>query len=196
MSSSKKTLAKVGVIFCSFTDAVQKHPDLIEKAYLGSVVPANDNFFRRVEFGGYFSDGSFLLHPRRAFVCPMELSTSFPHQYREHWGKFERTLIIAEEGAYVALSRGLPLRRVRDENQLHAAVVGSSVRSAKNPEDQKYSTVPELVSGRPGRQGRHPQCSSPSAASASANIPEFRGHAGRDGLGHHVEISERAVAKR
>ena len=114
----QKDLAKVGVIFCSFSDAVQKHPELVEQ-YLGSVVPYTDNFFAALN-SAVFTDGSFCYIPK-GVRCPMELSTYFRIN-AANTGQFERTLIMAEEGAYVSYLEGCTAP-MRDENQLHAAVV-------------------------------------------------------------------------
>src|SRR5215813_4790635 len=114
----KEKLAKLGVIFCSFSEAVQNHPDLVQK-YLGSVVPYNDNFFAALN-SAVFSDGSFCYIPK-GVRCPMELSTYFRINAAET-GQFERTLIVAEEGSYVSYLEGCTAP-MRDENQLHAAVV-------------------------------------------------------------------------
>ena len=114
----KAKLAEAGVIFCSFTEAVQKHPDLVKK-YLGSVVPYTDNFFATLN-AAVFSDGSFVYVPN-GVRCPMELSTYFRINAAET-GQFERTLIVADEGAYVSYLEGCTAP-IRDSNQLHAAVV-------------------------------------------------------------------------
>jgi Fe-S cluster assembly protein SufB len=135
----KATLAKAGVIFCSFGEAVKEHPDLVRQ-YLGSVVPANDNFFAALN-SAVFSDGSFVFIPK-GVRCPMELSTYFRINAANS-GQFERTLIIAEEGASVSYLEGCTAPK-RDENQLHAAVVelvaldGASI---------KYSTVQNWYAG-------------------------------------------------
>ncbi|EAX32020.2 Fe-S cluster assembly protein SufB [Coxiella burnetii] len=114
----KEKLAEAGVIFCSFSEAVQKHPELVEK-YLGSVVPYGDNFFATLN-SAVFSDGSFVYIPK-GVRCPMELSTYFRIN-AANTGQFERTLIIADEGSYVSYLEGCTAPQ-RDENQLHAAVV-------------------------------------------------------------------------
>src|SRR3989440_2905694 len=114
----KAKLAEAGVIFCSFSEAVQKHPDLVKK-YLGTVVPYTDNFFASLN-SAVFSDGSFVYVPK-GVRCPMELSTYFRINAAET-GQFERTLIVAEEGAYVSYLEGCTAP-IRDTNQLHAAVV-------------------------------------------------------------------------
>ena len=142
----RKTLAEAGVIFCSFSDAVKEHPALIEK-YLGSVVPYTDNFFAALN-SAVFSDGSFCYIPP-GVRCPMELSTYFRINARDT-GQFERTLIIADEGAYVSYLEGCTAP-MRDENQLHAAVVELI---ALNNAEIKYSTVQNWYSGdKEGRGG-------------------------------------------
>ena len=114
----KKTLEDAGVIFCSISEAAQKHPELLEK-YYGSVVPYSDNFFASLN-SGVFSDGSFVYVPKNT-KCPMELMTYFRIN-AEETGQFERTLIIADEGSYVSYLEGCtaPMRKT---HQLHAAVV-------------------------------------------------------------------------
>ena len=114
----KEKLKDLGIIFGSFSDAVREHPDLIKK-YLGSVVPQNDNFFAALN-SAVFTDGSFCFIPKGVH-CPMELSTYFRINAADT-GQFERTLIVAEEGAYVSYLEGCTAPR-RDTNQLHAAVV-------------------------------------------------------------------------
>src|SRR5665213_3544644 len=113
----KAKLAEAGVIFCPFSEAVLKHPDLVKK-YLGSVVPYTDNFFATLN-SAVFSDGSFVYVPKGVH-CPMELSTYFRINAAET-GQFERTLIVADEGAYVSYLEGCTAP-MRDTNQLHAAV--------------------------------------------------------------------------
>src|SRR5579872_6660933 len=143
----QKDLAKHGVIFCSFTEAVQKHPDLVRK-YLGSVVPYNDNFFAALN-SAVFSDGSFCYVPK-GVRCPMELSTYFRIN-AAGTGQFERTLIIAEEGAYVSYLEGCTAP-MRDTNQLHAAVVELVAVGADS--QIKYSTVQNWYPGdKEGRGG-------------------------------------------
>src|ERR1051325_4903265 len=114
----QKELSKYGIIFCSFSEAVQKHPELVEK-YLGSVVPHTDNFFAALN-SAVFSDGSFCYVPK-GVRCPMELSTYFRIN-TANTGQFERTLIVADEGSYVSYLEGCTAP-MRDEHQLHAAVV-------------------------------------------------------------------------
>jgi Fe-S cluster assembly protein SufB len=135
----KEKLAEAGVIFCSFTEAVQKHPELVKK-YLGTVVPYTDNFFASLN-SAVFSDGSFVYVPK-GVRCPMELSTYFRINAAET-GQFERTLIIADEGAYVSYLEGCTAP-IRDENQLHAAVVELI---ALDNAQIKYSTVQNWYPG-------------------------------------------------
>jgi Fe-S cluster assembly protein SufB len=132
-------LAKMGIIFCSFSEAVQKHPDLVRK-YLGSVVPYTDNFFATLN-SAVFTDGSFCYIPK-GVRCPMELSTYFRIN-SAGTGQFERTLIIADEGAYVSYLEGCTAP-MRDENQLHAAVVELV---ALDDATIKYSTVQNWYPG-------------------------------------------------
>ena len=135
----KAKLAEAGVIFCPFSEAVQKHPDLVKK-YLGSVVPYSDNFFAALN-AAVFSDGSFVFVPK-GVRCPMELSTYFRINASET-GQFERTLIVADEGAYVSYLEGCTAP-IRDENQLHAAVVELV---AMDNAQIKYSTVQNWYPG-------------------------------------------------
>ncbi|MCG8583347.1 MAG: Fe-S cluster assembly protein SufB [Pirellulales bacterium] len=135
----KETLEKHGVIFCSFSDAVQSHPGLVKK-YLGSVVPYSDNFFATLN-SAVFSDGSFCYIPA-GVRCPLELSTYFRIN-AQNTGQFERTLIIAEPGSYVSYLEGCTAPK-RDENQLHAAVVELV---AMEDAQIKYSTVQNWYPG-------------------------------------------------
>ena len=135
----KDTLAEHGVIFCPFSEAVLDHPELIEQ-YLGSVVPYNDNFFAALN-SAVFSDGSFCYIPK-GVRCPLELSTYF-RMNAAGTGQFERTLIIAEEGAYVSYLEGCSAP-MRDENQLHAAVVELVAHANAQI---KYSTVQNWYPG-------------------------------------------------
>ena len=135
----RTSLAKVGVIFCSMSEAVREHPDLVRK-YLGSVVPAADNYFAALN-SAVFTDGSFVFIPR-GVRCPMELSTYFRINAR-NTGQFERTLIVAEEGASVSYLEGCTAPQ-RDENQLHAAVVELV---ALDDATIKYSTVQNWYPG-------------------------------------------------
>jgi len=135
----KETLSELGIIFCSFSEAVQEHPDLVKK-YLGSVVPMTDNFYAALN-SAVFSDGSFCYIPK-GVRCPMELSTYFRIN-AAGTGQFERTLIVAEEGSYVSYLEGCTAPQ-RDENQLHAAVV--EILAEKDAE-VKYSTVQNWYPG-------------------------------------------------
>ena len=135
----KAKLAEAGIIFCSFSEAVQHHPDLVKK-YLGSVVPHTDNFFAALN-SAVFSDGSFAYIPK-GVRCPMELSTYFRINAKGS-GQFERTLIVAEEGAYVSYLEGCTAP-MRDEHQLHAAVVELV---ALDNATIKYSTIQNWYPG-------------------------------------------------
>ncbi|HET9484637.1 MAG TPA: Fe-S cluster assembly protein SufB, partial [Xanthomonadales bacterium] len=135
----KETLAEAGVIFCSFSEAVREHPELVRR-YLGSVVPPRDNFYAALN-SAVFSDGSFCFIPA-GVRCPMELSTYFRINAKDT-GQFERTLIIADEGAHVSDLEGCTAP-MRDENQLHAAVVEIV---ALDDADVKYSTVQNWYPG-------------------------------------------------
>jgi Fe-S cluster assembly protein SufB len=135
----KEKLKEAGVIFCSFSEAVKEHPELVRQ-YLGSVVPTTDNFFAALN-SAVFSDGSFVFVPK-GVRCPMELSTYFRIN-ASNTGQFERTLIVAEEGAYVSYLEGCTAP-MRDENQLHAAVVELvALEDARI----KYSTVQNWYPG-------------------------------------------------
>jgi len=140
----KGKLTELGIIFCSFSDAVKEHPDLVRK-YLGSVVPYSDNFFATLN-SAVFSDGSFVYVPK-GVRCPMELSTYFRIN-AENTGQFERTLIVADEGAYVSYLEGCTAP-MRDEHQLHAAVVELV---ALKDATIKYSTIQNWYPG--DEQGR------------------------------------------
>lgn len=135
----KETLKEKRIIFCSFSEAVQEHPELVKK-YLGSVVPPTDNYFAALN-SAVFSDGSFCYIPK-GVRCPMELSTYFRIN-ASNTGQFERTLLIADEGAYVSYLEGCTAP-VRDENQLHAAVVELV---AMEKAEIKYSTVQNWYAG-------------------------------------------------
>jgi Fe-S cluster assembly protein SufB len=139
VTTYRETLAKQGIIFCPFSEAVKEHPELV-KRYLGSVVPASDNFFAALN-SAVFSDGSFVFIPK-GVRCPMELSTYFRIN-AANTGQFERTLIVAEEGASVSYLEGCTAP-MRDENQLHAAVVELV---ALDDATIKYSTVQNWYSG-------------------------------------------------
>jgi Fe-S cluster assembly protein SufB len=135
----KEKLADLGIIFCSFSEAVQKHPNLVQK-YLGSVVPYTDNFFAALN-AAVFTDGSFI-YVRKGVRCPLELSTYFRIN-AANTGQFERTLIVADEGSYVSYLEGCTAP-IRDENQLHAAVVELI---ALDNAQIKYSTVQNWYPG-------------------------------------------------
>ncbi len=138
-TSYKKALAEQGIIFCSFSEAVKEHPDLVRQ-YLGSVVPTSDNFFAALN-SAVFTDGSFVYIPK-GVRCPMDLSTYFRIN-AQNTGQFERTLIIADEGATVSYLEGCTAPK-RDENQLHAAVV--ELVALENA-TIKYSTVQNWYAG-------------------------------------------------
>ena len=145
-TSFKKQLSEIGVIFCSMSEAIQQHPELVKK-YLGSVVPMTDNYFAALN-AAVFTDGSFCYIPK-GVRCPMELSTYFRIN-TENSGQFERTLIIAEDESYVSYLEGCTAP-MRDENQLHAAVVELV---ALNNAEIKYSTVQNWYPGdKEGRGG-------------------------------------------
>ncbi|MDO4672165.1 MAG: Fe-S cluster assembly protein SufB, partial [Porphyromonadaceae bacterium] len=138
----RERLAELGIIFCSFSEAVQTHPELVKK-YLGKVVPYNDNYFAALN-SAVFSDGSFVYIPK-GVRCPMELSTYFRINAAQT-GQFERTLIVADEGAYVSYVSYLEgcTAPMRDENQLHAAIVEIFVEAEA---EVKYSTVQNWYPG-------------------------------------------------
>ena len=178
----KAELAKAGVIFCPISEAVHNHPELVRK-YLGSVVPATDNFYATLN-SAVFSDGSFVYIPP-GVRCPMELSTYFRIN-EKNTGQFERTLIIADKGSYVSYLEGCTAPK-RDENQLHAAVVELV---ALDDAEIKYSTVQNWYPGdAEGKGGIY-------------NFVTKRGDCrgarqdfldpGRDRLGDHLEISRPA----
>lgn len=139
VTTFKKELAQAGVIFCSISEAIQEHPELVRK-YLATVVPVTDNYFATLN-SAVFTDGSFVYIPK-GVRCPMELSTYFRIN-EQNTGQFERTLIIAEEGAYVSYLEGCTAPK-RDENQLHAAVVELI---ALDDAEIKYSTVQNWYPG-------------------------------------------------
>jgi Fe-S cluster assembly protein SufB len=138
-TTHKEDLEKVGVIFCSIQEAVEKYPDLVKK-YLGTVVPYSDNYYAALN-GAVFSDGSFVYIPK-GVTCPLDLSTYFRINAKES-GQFERTLVIADEGSYVNYLEGCTAPQ-RDENQLHAAIV--ELITLDNAEI-KYSTVQNWYAG-------------------------------------------------
>ncbi|NJN26947.1 MAG: Fe-S cluster assembly protein SufB [Cyclobacteriaceae bacterium] len=141
----KKTLAELGIIFCSFSEAVQEHPELVKK-YLGAVVPMTDNYYAALN-SAVFTDGSFCYIPK-GVRCPMELSTYFRIN-ASGTGQFERTLIVADEGSYVSYLEGCTAPQ-RDENQLHAAVVEIYAESRA---EVKYSTVQNWYPGNKEGKG-------------------------------------------
>src|SRR5215207_9315105 len=141
----KEKLKKHGVVFCSFTEAIKDYPDLVKK-YLGSVVPVGDNYFAALN-SAVFSDGSFVFVPK-GVRCPMELSTYFRINNQES-GQFERTLVVAEEGAYVSYLEGCTAPKF-DKNQLHAAVVELV---ALDDAEIKYSTVQNWYAGDENGKG-------------------------------------------
>jgi Fe-S cluster assembly protein SufB len=145
VTTFKDELAKAGVIFCSMSEAVREHPDLVKK-YLGSVVPQSDNYYASLN-SAVFSDGSFVYVPE-GVRCPMELSTYFRINEKQT-GQFERTLIIAERGSYVSYLEGCTAP-TRDENQLHAAVVELV---ALDDAEIKYSTVQNWYPGDKNGKG-------------------------------------------
>ncbi len=176
----KEILAEQGIIFCSFSEAVKHHPDLVQK-YLGMVVPYNDNFFAALN-SAVFSDGSFVYIPKGT-RCPMELSTYFRIN-AQNTGQFERTLIIADEDSYVSYLEGCTAP-MRDENQLHAAVVEII---AYNRADVKYSTVQNWYPGdKNGKGGIYNFVTKERALQGSfvKNCVE----PGGDRLGDHMEVS-------
>ena len=181
-------LAEIGVIFCSFSDAVQEHGELVRR-YLGSVVPPRDNYFAALN-AAVFSDGSFVYIPK-GVRCPMELSTYFRIN-EQNTGQFERTLIIAEPGSYVSYLEGCTAPQ-RDEAQLHAAVVELVAHESA---EIKYSTVQNWYPGSsPTAQRRHLQfCHQarrlPRRARAYFVDPD------RDRLGDYMEISLLHSARR
>jgi len=144
-TSFKEQLSEIGVIFCSISEAIQKHPELVKK-YMGSVVPMTDNYFAALN-SAVFTDGSFCYIPK-GVRCPMELSTYFRIN-TENAGQFERTLIIAEDESYVSYLEGCTAP-MRDENQLHAAVVELI---AMEKAEIKYSTVQNWYPGDENGRG-------------------------------------------
>jgi Fe-S cluster assembly protein SufB len=177
----KRKAGEMGIIFCGFSEAVHNHPELVRK-YLGSVVPYSDNFFATLN-SAVFTDGSFCYIPK-GVKCPMELSTYFRINAK-NTGQFERTLIIADEGATVSYLEGCTAP-MRDENQLHAAVV--ELVAMENA-TIKYSTVQNWYPGdKEGRGGIYNFVTKRGACRGARqqNLLD----AGRDRLGHHLEISK------
>ena len=185
-TTMREQLAEHGIIFCSFGEAVQDHPDLVEK-YLGSVVPYSDNFFAALN-SAVFSDGSFVYVPK-GVRCPIELSTYFRINAADT-GQFERTLIVADEGAYVSYLEGCTAPKRSHEP---AARGGGGARRAQGRDDQVLDGA-ELVRRRQGRRRRHLQL----RHQARQGVRERQDlvDAGGDRLGDHVEVSERDPAGR
>ena len=176
----REKLGELGIIFCSFSEAVKDHPELVQK-YLGSVVPYTDNFYATLN-SAVFSDGSFVYVPK-GVRCPMELSTYFRINAK-NTGQFERTLIVADEGSYVSYLEGCTAP-MRDENQLHAAVVELV---ALDGATIKYSTIQNWYPGdKDGKGGIYNFVTKRGKAMAQR---EDHVDAGRDRLGDHVEVSE------
>lgn len=170
VTTFKKELAQAGVIFCSISEAIREHPELVQK-YLGSVVPTSDNFYATLN-SAVFTDGSFVFVPK-GVRCPMELSTYF-RMNEKNTGQFERTLIIAEEGAYVSYLEGCTAPQ-RDENQLHAR--WSNWWRSTMPR----SNIRRCRTGIPAtpRARAASTISSPSAATAVATARRSRGRRSR-----------------
>ena len=177
----KDKLAELGIIFCSFSEAVREHPELVRK-YLGSVVPYTDNFFATLN-SVVFTDGSFCYIPK-GVRCPMELSTYFRIN-AENTGQFERTLIIAEEGSYVSYLEGCTAP-MRDTNQLHAAVVELI---ALDNAQIKYSTIQNWYPWRQARPGRHLQFRDQARQVSGSQFQDLL-DAGGDRFGDHLEVPE------
>ena len=172
-------LAELGVIFCSISEAIREHPELVRR-YLGSVVPQGDNFFAALN-SAVFSDGSFVYVPK-GVRCPMELSTYFRIN-AAGTGQFERTLIIADEGAYVSYLEGCTAP-MRDENQLHAAVVELITLDEA---EIKYSTVQNWYPGDKDGKGGIYNFVTKRGACRGAQV-EDQLDPGRDRLGDHLEV--------
>ena len=183
----KAELAKAGVIFCSFSEAVHKHPDLVRR-YLGSVVPPTDNFYATLN-SAVFSDGSFVYVPP-GVRCPMELSTYFRIN-EKNTGQFERTLIIADKGSYVSYLEGCTAPK-RDENQLHAAVVELVTL---DDAEIKYSTVQNWYPGDAQGRGRYLQFRHQAGRLPRRAVKNLL-DPGRDRLRDHLEISVLHIAWR
>jgi hypothetical protein len=171
----KKQLAEKGVIFCSMSEAIQEHPDLVRK-YIGMVVPYTDNFYASLN-SAVFTDGSFCYIPK-GVRCPMELSTYFRINAAKS-GQFERTLIVADEGSYVSYLEGCTAP-MRDENQLHAG--GCRTDRAGQRADQILDGA-ELVSGRCRRERRHLQFRDQARSVQRAQFEDLL-DPGRNRLGH------------
>ena len=183
----KGKLAELGIIFCSFSEAVQNHPDLVQK-YLGSVVPYTDNFFAALN-AAVFSDGSFCYIPK-GVRCPMELSTYFRINAADT-GQFERTLIVADEGANVSYLEGCTAP-IRDTNQLHAAVVELV---ALDNARIKYSTIQNWYPGDKEGKGGIYNFVTKRGKCQGSQLPHLLDPGG-DGLVNHLEVSELHPARR
>ena len=180
-TSFKEQLAELGIIFCSMSEAIQEHPELVKK-YLGSVVPITDNYFAALN-SAVFSDGSFCYIPK-GVRCPMELSTYFRIN-AENTGQFERTLIVAEEGSYVSYLEGCTAP-MRDENQLHAAVVELV---AMDNAEIKYSTVQNWYPGDKEGKGGIYNFVTKRGICKGDKFKDFL-DTGRNRFGHYLEISK------
>ena len=187
VTTFKEELAKAGVIFCSISEAIREHPELVRK-YLGSVVPQGDNFYAALN-SAVFSDGSFVYVPE-GVRCPMELSTYFRINEKQT-GQFERTLIIADKGAYVSYLEGCTAP-MRDEHQLHAAVVELI---ALDDAEIKYSTVQNWYPGDKDGKGGIYNFVTKRGDCRGQQLQDLL-DAGRDRLGHHLEVSELHPARR
>ena len=183
----QETLEKAGVIFCSMSEAVKNHPDLVQK-YLGSVVPYTDNFFATLN-SAVFSDGSFAYIPK-GVRCPMELMTYFRINQADS-GQFERTLIVCEEGAYVSYLEGCTAPARKDPP---VARRSGGVGGAGRRRDQVLD-APELVPRRQGRQRRCLQLRHQARPRQRAQLQDLV-DPGRDRLGHHLEVPQRHPAGR
>ena len=183
----QETLEKAGIIFCSMSEAIRNHPDLVQK-YLGSVVPYGDNFYASLN-SAVFSDGSFAYIPK-GVRCPIELMTYFRINQADS-GQFERTLIVAEEGSYVSYLEGCTAP-ARKQHQLHAAVVELV---ALDDAEIKYSTLQKLVPRRPGWPGRRIQLRDQAGEVRRTKLQDFLDPGG-DRLGHYLEVSQRHPARR
>ena len=183
----KEKLAEVGVIFCSFSEAVREHPQLVRR-YLGSVVPQGDNFFAALN-SAVFSDGSFVYVPP-GVRCPMELSTYFRINEAKT-GQFERTLIIVDKGGYVSYLEGCTAP-MRDENQLHAAVVELV---ALEEAEIKYSTVQNWYPGDKEGRGRGLQFCHEARRLPRTPCENLLDTSGNR-FGHHMEVSQLHSARR
>ena len=187
VTTFKAELAKAGVIFCSISEALREHPELVKK-YLFSVVPQGDNYYAALN-AAVFSDGSFVYVPP-GVRCPMELSTYF-RMNAKNTGQFERTLIIADKGSYVSYLEGCTAP-TRDESQLHAAVV--ELIAHGRCRDQVFDRA-ELVPRRRRGQGRHLQLRHQARRLPRAPLEDLL-DAGGDRLRHHLEIPELHPARR